>query len=130
MWNRSNCGWRASSGSTTGLGGPEVPAADAAANRCAGRSPGCSRRRGRPPFAAAPYFSPSSFQADDELRRMRAPIDRNDVGARVRGADLVRIVSDDGWDRNHEILAEIAARIAGNGVRHFADQILDVLIAG
>src|SRR4029077_14262404 len=70
-----------------------------------------------------------SLQAYDELRRMRAPIDWDDVGTRVRGADLVRIVRDDGWDRNHEILAEIAACIPGNRIRHFADEILDVLVA-
>src|SRR5258706_13801651 len=71
-----------------------------------------------------------SFQADDELRRVRAPIDRDDVGARVRRADLVWIVSDDGRDRGHEILAEITACVAGNRIGHFADEILDVLIAG
>src|SRR5260370_18958091 len=50
-----------------------------------------------------------SFQADDQLRRVRAPIDLGDVGARVRRADLVLIVSHAGRDRINEILAELTA---------------------
>jgi hypothetical protein len=48
----------------------------------------------------------------------------------VRRRDFFQIVRNDGGHRNHETFAEIAARVAGNGVRHFTDQILDVLIAG
>src|SRR5882762_8813001 len=48
----------------------------------------------------------------------------------MRRGNLVHFVRNDHRHRYDEILAEIAARIAGNRVRHFADEILDVLIAG
>src|ERR1700722_2556661 len=70
------------------------------------------------------------FQANDELGRVGAPIDRNHVRAAMRRHHFLEIVRDDGGHRNHEILAEIAPRVPGNRIRHFADEILDVFIAG
>src|SRR5579863_10492360 len=70
------------------------------------------------------------FQADDELGRVGAPVDGNHVGALMRCRHLVHFVGDDHRHRYDEILAEVPARIAGDGVRHLADQVLDVLVAG
>ena len=70
------------------------------------------------------------LEADDQFGRMFAPIDRNDVGLRVRRGDLLDIVRDDGRHGYDEVSAEIPAGIARYGIGHLAHQILDVLIAG
>ena len=48
----------------------------------------------------------------------------------MRRCDFVGVVRDDHRHRDDEILAEVAARIAGNGVGDLTDQVLDILIAG
>src|ERR1700731_4678576 len=54
------------------------------------------------------------FQADDELGGVGSPVDGDHVRAGVRRRDFFQIVRNDGGHRNHETLAEIAARVAGN----------------
>src|SRR5882672_1187620 len=70
------------------------------------------------------------FEADDQLRGVRTPVDRNDEGPHVgRRVHELRVVRDDGRRRDHEVLAEVLARVAGNRVGDLADEVLDVLVA-
>src|SRR6185295_6034252 len=71
----------------------------------------------------------SLFEADNQLGRMAAPVDRDhertDIGRRH---GMLRRAADDARHGDHELAAEITARVAGNLVRDLAGEIAHVLV--
>src|SRR5512138_92632 len=64
-----------------------------------------------------------------QLRGVTAPVDRYHERADVVGRhDLIRFARNDRGHGDHEVLAEVAPRIAGDGVSHLAHEIAHVLL--
>src|SRR5690606_192421 len=68
------------------------------------------------------------LETNDQLRGVTAPVDRYHERADVVGRhDLIRFARNDRGHGDHEVLAEVAPRIAGDGVSHLAHEIAHVL---
>src|SRR5882724_763183 len=68
------------------------------------------------------------LERNDQLRRMTAPVDRYDERTRPwYRRQLVTLAGKHARHRDHELVAEIPPRIAGDGVRDLADEIAHVL---
>src|SRR5688572_11633198 len=75
------------------------------------------------PGAGAPR---ALLEGDYQLGGMAAPVDRDDVRAQVPGhRDLDFVAGEDVRHRNYELLPEVAARVAGDRVRHLPDQVAE-----
>ena len=74
---------------------------------------------------------PIGFQTDDYCSVVGLPVNGDDIGAHLRGqVDGAWGAFDHDRDRDHKLLAKAAARIAGDGVGDFADQVENMFVAG
>src|SRR6202050_1131923 len=102
-------------------------------SRKRGSATGCAPTRTPPPRRArelrrAARAAPSG-QRYDQLGRVAAPVDRNDERA-LAGLlrDIGLLARQYARHRDHEFAAEVAARVAGDGVGHLADQVAHGLV--